>query len=484
MKQGYKMVLNCGNLKMNSVDYIVVIDKEYRILFNTRYESQVNNFNDKHVEIKYINRSFSEVYPSVDIETSSFVECLTTGEVVIRLHQTCYDFNGIPRCTNNITIPIIKDGIIMGALELAKDVTTIENISDLVNEAEASAGEVDFRQFKKIEDSKEILTNNTIMLQNIEKAKKYAKHPSPTLIYGETGTGKELFAQLMINESGLPKKSIVTQNYAAVPENLIESILFGTRKGAYTGAEHTKGLFLEADGGVLFLDELSAMPSQVQGKLLRVMQEGTFRPVGSNEEVHVDVKIIAAMNVDPVEAMNNNIIRKDLFYRFSTCMIELKPLRERVEDIEYYVVHFKNIYTELYNKKIGKIDDELMENFKSYKWEGNVRELKHLIEFMVSVCEDGALSKKHFPKYITERFESDNKSHIRDKMIISTCDPSMDYDAENFNLRDALEQKEMEIIYTVLDMCNGNKSKASEKLGIPRQTLNYKIKKAGNNDKN
>lgn len=478
------MILDCGKLKMNSVDYIVVIDKEYRILFNTRYESQINDLNEKHVDTKYVNRSFFEVYPGVDIETSSFVECLTTGEIVIRLNQNIFDFNGVPRCTNNVTIPIIKNGLIMGALELAKDVTTAGDISDLVNEAKANTGEIDFRQFQKIENSKEILTNNTIMLQNIEKAKKYAKHPSPTLIYGETGTGKELYAQLMIKESGLPKKSIVTQNCAAVPENLIESILFGTRKGAYTGAEHSKGLFLEADGGVLFLDELSAMPSMVQGKLLRVIQEGTFRPVGSNEEIHVDVKIIAAMNVDPVEAMEKGIIRKDLFYRFSTCMIELKPLRERPEDIEYYVSHFKDIYTELYNKKIDKIDEELMDIFKSYKWEGNVRELKHLIEFMVSVCEDDALSKKHFPRYIAERLESDNKSHVRDKMVVNTYDRSMDYFAENFNLRDALEQKEMEIIYTVLDMCNGNKSKASEKLGIPRQTLNYKIKKAGNNDKN
>jgi len=322
------------------------------------------------------------------------------------------------------------------------------------------------------------------MLQNIQEAKKYAKHPSPTLIYGETGTGKELFAQLMINESDLPKKSIVTQNCAAVPENLIESILFGTRKGAYTGAEYSKGLFLEADGGVLFLDELSAMPYQVQGKLLRVIQEGTFRPVGSNQEIHVDVKIIAAMNIDPVEAMNKDIIRKDLFYRFSSCMIGLPPLRERIEDIEFYAEHFKTIYADLYNKKIEKIDDQLMGVFKAYNWEGNVRELKHLIEFMVNVCDDGCLNKKNFPRYISERFENGNTSHVRNRMVINTCDRSMDYTAEDFNLRDALAQKEMEIIHTVLEMCNGNKSKASEKLGIPRQTLNYKLKKTDNIDNN
>ena len=144
-------------------------------------------------------------------------------------------------------------------------------------------------------------------------------------------------------------------------------------KNRNTGAETTKGLFEQADGGILFLDELSAMPYHVQSKLLRVIQDGSFRPLGSHIEKRVNVKIIAAMNVDPVKAMKDKILRDDLFYRFSSSMINLLPLRERLEDVEYYITFFIEEFNKVYGKNIRGIDDELKDFFLRYRWDGNVR---------------------------------------------------------------------------------------------------------------
>lgn len=469
-------MITCGNLKLNSIDYIVVIDKNYNVIFNTRYEPRVNSTSKGRDKVKV--RNLFDAYPSVDVETSSFVECITTGENVVRMYQTCIDYKGEPLCTNNITIPIIRKGEIMGAIEIARDATTVDVVKTMesidLRSPLASTGE------KTEHKHEEIITNNTTMIANIEKAKMYAKLPNPTLIYGETGTGKELYAQLIITESGVSSNKIVTQNCAAVPENLIESTLFGTHRGAYTGAENRKGLFEEADGGILFLDELSTIPYDVQGKLLRVVQEGTFRPVGANTEQRVNVKIIAAMNVDPLVAMENHTLRKDLFYRFSSNMIELLPLRERPEDIEYYITYFVEKFNAVYGKKIEGVSDELRKMLMDYAWEGNVREFRHTIESMICSCKSNELCVDDLPNYVYERLVSNENQYIREK-IVDSCNTKTLLPDDELDLRIALEKEEQQLIEIAMDRADNNKSKASKLLGIPRQTLNYKLSKYNKN---
>jgi arginine utilization regulatory protein len=472
-------MLISGNLKLNSLDYVLIVDRDYNIIFNTRYESKVNSTAKDFSKDEYLKKNLFEAYPSLDRATSSVVECITTGEVVIRKFQKIVDFTGKVTWSNNITVPLIRKGMIMGAVELAKDVATVDTLESENNEddrlfnelAESIKKDVGVVTFDKI------LTSNTTMLKNIEKAKILAKLPNPTLIYGETGTGKELFVQAMINYSGIPRSKVVIQNCASVPENLIESILFGTVRGAYTGAETTKGLFEQADGGILFLDELSAMPYHVQSKLLRVIQDGSFRPLGSHIEKRVNVKIFAAMNVDPVIAMEDKILRDDLFYRFSSSMINLLPLRERLEDVEYYVAYFIEEFNKVYGKTIRGIDEALKDFFLRYRWDGNVRELKHVIESMVYVAKDDVLSVRDLPAYVYGRMQENSEHPAPKERIFNPMTSSSPAIEEDFNLRAALEKKERELILQALEYCGGNKTKAGMLLGIPRQTLKYKIDK-------
>jgi arginine utilization regulatory protein len=244
----------------------------------------------------------------------------------------------------------------LGAVELVKDIKTIENINNDNNKIKFFYEDEDFFDDTVNDTSKftfdTIITKDNKMLRAIEQAKKMSFTENPTLIYGETGTGKEVFVQAIINNSGIPRDKVVIQNCAALPQNLIESILFGTCRGAYTGAENRKGLFDEADGGIIFLDELNSIPYDVQGKLLRVLQDGSFRPVGSNIQKKVHVKIIAAMNEDPLEAIKNQHLRKDLFYRLSSGMIFLPPLRERKDDILLFTNYYIKEYNVIYGKNV------------------------------------------------------------------------------------------------------------------------------------
>lgn len=474
-------MININGLKTDSLDYILIVDRDFTIIYNTRYDKRVNvNFNFMEVQ-DYLNKNLFEVFPSIkkDANTSSIVKCITTGEIVVKKYQKFKDFKGNLYVTHNVTIPLIREGKILGAVELVKDIKTIENINNDIDETKISNEDENFFD-NIINDTNKftfntIITNDNKMLKAIEQAKKISKTKNPTLIYGETGTGKEVFVQAMINYSGISRDKVIIQNCAALPQNLIESILFGTFKGAYTGAENRRGLFEEADGGIIFLDELNSIPYDVQGKLLRVLQDGSFRPVGSNIQKMVDVKIIAAINEDPLEAIKNQHLRKDLFYRLSSGMIYLPPLRERKKDILLFTDYYITKYNEIYGKEISGITKVLENLFLNYYWEGNVRELKHIIESMVSLSDCKILDIHHLPAYMNDRIFS-NKASINSNINIHENDIIMP-NFKNYNLKKILEKKEREIITEVLKITKGNKTKAGEILGIPRQTLKYKIDK-------
>ncbi len=334
-----------------------------------------------------------------------------------------------------------------------------------------------------------ILTNNEQMKFSIEKAKLLATLPNPTLIYGETGTGKELFAQSMIDYSQVPKSKVVIQNCAAVPENLMESILFGTVKGVYTGAENMKGLFEQADGGVLFLDELNSIPYGVQSKLLRVLQDGTFRPLGSNKDKQVNVKVIAAMNVDPVEAMEKNVIRSDLFYRLSGGLISLLPLRERKEDIKLFIDYYLRSFSATYNKNVKGMSTEAERMFMEYPWPGNVRELRNTIESMIVSLKDGnIISEKEIPIYIKERMklQPDNSREMSNSPDNGGENWPQEFEGNEdgvINYHEIMENVEKRLIETAIAKSGGNIKEAGRLLGIPRETLRYRIKKLGMEEK-
>ena len=466
-------------LMLRKADYVLVVNKDFDIIYNSRFDPRMGNKSD----LKEYKNLF-EMYPSLGKNNSSIAKTMSTGATVFNDAQEFADINGRVYVTQNLTIPIFREGHVVGVVELTKDLTTVGDIQGKSDYLKSLKVDGKFHPNRESNDKisfDDIITINDRMLDAIEKAKIFALNNNPVLIYGETGTGKEMFAQAMINYAASPKQKTIIQNCAAVPENLIESILFGTTRGSYTGAENKKGLFEEADGGIFFLDELNALPYHVQGKLLRVVQEGTFRPIGASKEKKVNVKIVAAMNVDPMEAIEKMVLRKDLFYRLSGNMIYLPPLRERKDDIEYLIDNYIDYFNDVYGKNVKGISEELRSFFLEYEWEGNVRELKHIIESMISMTKEDILQFNELPVYLHGKMNgsgkaSDNASADSEDSIVTELKNGV------YDLRSVVEQVERDLILKVLSKTKGNKTRAGEILGIPRQTLKYKMSKLGIED--
>ena len=242
----------------------------------------------------------------------------------------------------------------------------------------------------------DIIGKNSKFLHTVHIAKKASQCEAAVMIYGETGTGKELIAQ-SIHFGGIRKgKPFVAQNCAAIPANLFEGILFGTERGGFTGALDREGLFEQADGGTLLLDEISAMPYELQGKLLRVLQEEYVRRIGGTVDIPVDVRIIATVNEKPQQLIQSGRLRKDLYYRLNIIGIELPPLREKKDDILLLTERFIEKYNRRYEKTVQTLTENAKEILLRYDYPGNVRELENIIMAAVSMSEDvQVLSEKH-----------------------------------------------------------------------------------------
>ncbi len=236
---------------------------------------------------------------------------------------------------------------------------------------------------------------------------------------------------------------------------------------------------------MLFLDELNSIPYGVQSKLLRVLQDGTFRPLGSNRDKHVNVKVIAAMNIDPVEAMEKNIIRSDLFYRLSGGLISLLPLRERKEDIKLFIDYYIRAFSATYNKNVEAISPEAERIFLEYPWPGNVRELRNTIESMIVTLKDGnTISEKEIPLYIKERMKLQLDNSQKEKRPSDNGGENWTQEFEGdedgvINYHEIMETVEKKLIEKAIAKSGGNIKEAGRLLGIPRETLRYRIKKLG-----
>ncbi len=281
------------------------------------------------------------------------------------------------------------------------------------------------------------------------------------LLNGETGTGKEILANAIQQSSARAKKPFITLNCAALPESLIESELFGHKKGSFTGATgSTQGLFQAADGGTLFLDEINSLPVSIQAKLLRFIESGECLAVGDTEPYTVDVRIIAASNTDLNQQIANGTFRRDLYYRLNVVPLNLPPLAARLGDLDLLIKHFMKRFEREHGMVTPQFSSRTLKVLKTYSWPGNIRELRNLCERLCILLAGKIIEPENLPLEFNIVSPSSNLSHF--------TLPSAGLDLDNL---------EASLIQQALDMTKGNRSKSARLLGLTRDTLLYRMQK-------
>ncbi len=443
-------------------DGIHIIDASGKIVY---YNHAAKELDEIDID-KAIGRHILEVYPSLSFETSTLLQVIRTCKPMYNVEQNFTNYKGDKISTVNTSLPIMYNNKVVAAVEISKNITAVKELSEkivklqselYVNKASSqNKNSASYTFIDVIGHSREMQKIKALALRASES-------DSPVLISGATGTGKELLVQSIHNSSKRKNQAFIAQNCAALPTNLLESILFGTVKGSFTGAENRAGLFELAHGGTLFLDEVNSMPLELQAKLLRVIQDGRLRRVGASTTIDIDVRIISAINVPLDKVLELGQLRNDLFYRLSVISFEIPPLKERVQDIPLLVEFFIKKYNEKCNKFFSNISNEVLKIFLDYHWPGNVRELEHTIESVISLYDGEIIREEHLP-FQFKNLQNSKKDIAIDTNIIQPLDVS-------------LQNYEKEIISSALEKVGNNVSKAAKLLNIPRQTLQYKIKK-------
>ena len=307
-----------------------------------------------------------------------------------------------------------------------------------------------------------ILGRSPAMVSMFQQIRLLARADGPVLITGESGTGKELVAQAIHRESKAAAAPFIAVNCAGIPENLLESEFFGHAAGAFTGAgKARRGIFAEASGGTLFLDEISEMPPALQAKLLRVLQDGKIRPVGSNREEQVKVRILAATNRDVESRIREGEFREDLFYRLETFSLLVPPLREREGDLPLLIAAFVGEFAAAANKTIRGVRADALACMERHAYPGNVRELRNAVERAVAFCQGREILPEHLPPRMIRRSGTSGRHQLPDAVTTGIDGDSLP----------TLEEIERRYIRHVVDQVGGNKRLAATILGIARRTL-------------
>lgn len=432
---------------------IHIIDQNGRTIIYNKKMSEIEGMSSEDVLMKKI----PEVFKFHKETESTLIRALHHGQETKNSKQTYFNNRGHEITTINNTIPIFNQyKKVIGAIEAAKDISNLERLikDTLLNKSETKY------------TFESIIGESENFLAVIEQSKRSTRTASSILIVGETGTGKELFAQSIHNGSNRSSMPFISQNCAALPESLIESILFGTKKGAFTGSIERPGLFEQAHGGTILLDEINSLNPQLQAKLLRTIQERTIRRVGDTKDIDIDVRIIATINEDPIEAIANGHLRKDLYYRLSVVTLFIPPLRERKQDIPLLAHSFIKKFNDLFDLTIEDLSEEGYSLFYDYEWPGNVRELEHIIEGAMNLLEstDKIIQISHLPTLYKKKVPVKTNQHEE------VSEPLR-------SLEDYLSTTEKLYLENVLKQYHFNVSQAAKALQISRQSLQYRLRK-------
>lgn len=469
---------------MREKDYLAILQKGSDILGEAIHvvdaEGRTIIYNEAMARLEKISvedvlgKPFRDVFSYIPRNESTLTKALSEGIETTNKQQTYFNVYGKQITTVNTTMPIEVNGRVVAAIEVAKDITDIKNMSDTILELqgetlgaserdeEAAAKRIGKPRMKQY-SFRDLTGASPQFTKALETAKRAAKTDASVFIYGETGTGKELFAQSIHYDGVRKNRPFLAQNCAAFPESLLEGILFGTTKGGFTGAVDRAGLFEQASGGTLLLDEISAMPYELQGKLLRVLQEDYIRRVGGSRDIPVDVRIIATVNEPADKLIAEGALRKDLYYRLNIVNLTLPPLRERRDDIPMLAEGFLLKHNTRYDKELWMISDKAMEKLMKHDYPGNVRELENIIMAAVSMAD-----KEHV---LNDKDLNIQKTHYEPSSMIAG------FERGGSSLSEYLETVEKTVIRRHLTDNGGNVSRTAKDLGMLRQNLQHKIKK-------
>lgn len=391
-----------------------------------------------------IGRKINQIIPNTRIH-----KVLQSGEMELGKIQK---INQTYIATNRVPINIKNE--VIGVVATFQDITKIQELEQNIRQKLSRKGLVAKHTFNDIIGESEAI-KDTIYL-----AKKYSKIDATVLIYGKTGTGKELFAQAIHNESDRRNMPFVAVNCAALPSNLLESELFGYQEGAFTGARRggKQGLFELAHNGTIFLDEISEMDTSLQARLLRVIQEREVMRIGDDKIIPIDVRIIVATNKDLIQEVQRNHFREDLYYRLNVLNLTIPELKERKEDIELLIEYFLMKFRRRYGSILKKIDKDVLQILKNHSWNGNIRELQNVVEKMAMIIE-GEVATKENSRIVMDRLNSNVSKENNDEGFFDGT----------------LKEIERRVIEKILKEEGYNKTKAAKRLDIDRGTINRKL---------
>lgn len=366
--------------------------------------------------------------------------------------------------------PIIVDGELKGSVAVIHDLTEIKRLNKELMEAKKI-----IRNLEAKYTFDDIIGNDELMITAIEKAKQAASIPATVLLRGESGTGKELFAHAIHNLSNRKYNQFVRVNCAAINENLLESEIFGYEEGAFTGAVKGGkiGLFEQAHGGTIFLDEIGEIPLSTQVKLLRVLQEKEIVRVGGTNPINIDVRVIAATNAPLEKAIEEGTFREDLYYRLNVLPIHIPPLRKRKKDFYSLITHLIHKFNQEYGRNVEDIDRVALNRLQNYDWPGNVRELQNIIgRSMINMkYNESIIKEEHLPQILYSKDIISNKENkIKDTKYLNK---------EGESLKEIMEKLERDVIIEVLKRNKGNRTMTAKELQISVRSLYYKIERYG-----
>jgi len=440
----------------NIQEAVCVVDKEGKVVIWNKNAEKLYGISEDKIKGKFLIDYFPNAIDAKIIETKEPIK-----NVYHTPKEGCHIIIS--------AVPIYIKGEFIGVVSTDRDISEIKNMQNQLRKANEKLEFLE-NQFSKFtgDNPGGIIGKSKAIQKNIEISKQVAKTNASVLITGESGTGKEIFARAIHRYSGV-EGYFVPVNCSAIPGELFESEFFGYEEGAFTGAKKGGkiGLFEFAEDGTIFLDEIGDLPLFMQAKLLRVLQEKTIQRVGGEEFINLNTRIISATNRNLEKMVEEGKFREDLYYRINVINIHIPPLRDRKEDIILLFNYFLKEVCYENNIEVPQIDREVINILTEYHWEGNARELKNVVEYMVFLNKTSLITKNLLPKSIRKSLVEENK--VKDEI------------GDTLDLNVSVEALEISLIERALEITEGNKSKAAELLNIPRTTLHSKMKHYGLN---